>query len=215
MYRSDDEGQTWLLISNNSGFPSVQQRITDIEVSPAGSNNVWITLGGFSQGQKVFTSFSSGGSWTNVTGSLPNVPINTIEVDVNGNAYVGTDIGVFYRPSGGDWIPFWNKLPIVPVTDLEMLPADNVIRAATFGRGVWQSDLYSSCSPAILAGGNINGNRILEASDFIISSGIIYGGANTQVTMKAGNYIEFNQGFQVGPGNKFRAYTSPCGVYED
>lgn len=216
MYRSDDEGDTWTTISGNAGFPTVTQRITDIEVNPAGSNNVWITLGGFSDGQKVFTSYSSGGSWTNVSGSLPNVPVNAIQMDGSGNVYIATDIGVFYRGSGmSDWVPFWDKMPIVPVTDLVLYPSSGFIRAATFGRGVWQSDVYSNCVGSISITSNLSGNRYFEAANSINASSVIFGANNTRVSMKAGNHIELTQGFRVGAGNKFRAYLRPCGVADE
>jgi photosystem II stability/assembly factor-like uncharacterized protein len=216
MYRSDDEGDTWTVLTGNTGFPTVQQRITDIEVNPAGSNNVWITLGGFSDGQKVFTSFSSGGSWTNMSGSLPNVPVNAIQMDGNGNIYIGTDIGVFYRGSGmSDWVPFWNQMPIVPVSDLVLYSTYGFIRASTFGRGVWQSDVYSNCLSSISVTSNVSGNRYFEASNSINASSIIFGAANTRVSMKAGDHIELKQGFSVGAGNKFRAYLRPCGIADE
>jgi len=57
--------------------------------------------------------------------------------------YIGTDIGVFYRDSTmTDWIPFMTGLPNVPVQELEIHYGTGKIRAATFGRGLWESDLY-------------------------------------------------------------------------
>jgi hypothetical protein len=213
MYFSSDMGDSWSVISTNPGYPAANIRLTDIDVRPNNSGNVWITFGGFSDGNKVFYSLNSGGSWTNMSGSLPNVPVNAIQVDANNNAYIGTDLGVFYRGAGmSDWVPFWHRLPIIPVTDLELYEADGIIRAATFGRGVWESEVYSSCSFSLGISGNLSGNRYYEASSSILSSNNIFGGSNTRVIFKAGDYITLTTGFQVAAHNKFRAYLAPCGV---
>jgi photosystem II stability/assembly factor-like uncharacterized protein len=213
MWRSDDTGLNWTRISGNTGYPTADLRITDIDVRPTNSAHVYFTLGGFGDGEKVYVSFNSGASWINLSGSLPNVPVNAILVDQNGNMYIGTDIGVFYRGAGmGDWVPYWNRLPIVPVSDLELYESENLIRASTFGRGVWQSDLYSICPPLWVIASDIQGHKYYESSDWITCNKTIYGGQNTDVVFKAGNHIILSKGFQVGKGNRFRGYTAPCGV---
>ena len=67
----------------------------------------------------------------------------TYEDFSNDALYIGTDLGVFYRDSTlSNWIPFNNQLPNVMVTDLDICYMEGTIRAATFGRGIWESDLY-------------------------------------------------------------------------
>ena len=62
-------------------------------------------------------SADTGKTWTNISGSLPNVPVNCIVYDDNNGSpndalYIGTDIGVFYRDNTlGDWVPFSTRLP--------------------------------------------------------------------------------------------------------
>ena len=41
------------------------------------------------------------------------------------------------------WTPFMTGLPNVIVNDLEIFYPTNKLRAATYGRGIWQSDLFS------------------------------------------------------------------------
>ena len=56
--------------------------------------------------------------------------------------YIGTDIGVFHKDSTmTEWQLFNNNLPHVVVKELEIQYINGKIRAATFGRGVWESDL--------------------------------------------------------------------------
>lgn len=213
MWISNDKGLTWSEISGNPGYPTDNLRITDIEVRPSNADHVWITVGGFSDGVKVFQSINAGLSWVNLSGSIPNVPVNTIQVDVNNNAYIGTDIGVFYRAPGmNDWVPFWHQLPIIPVTDMELYESDGLLRASTFGRGVWESETYSTCPETYIIGADISGNQYFEASAYILGGAQISGGQNTSVIFKAGGHIELLPGFQVGAQCSFRGYLAPCGV---
>ena len=213
VYRSDNLGDTWTTISNNVGFPSGNLKITDIGVNPTNSNIVWVSVGGFSDGNKVFYSSNAGGSWTNLSGTLPNIPINCIVVSNLNLAYIGTDLGVYYRSIIlSDWMPFYNGLPNVPVTNLHLNPAINRIRASTFGRGVWESDLYSNCATGIGLNLQIWGRRLYEASSYITITSDITRGENSQVTLKAGNYIRFLPGFSMTPGSSVRAYLASCGA---
>ncbi|MGH9324168.1 MAG: hypothetical protein ACRD3V_30305 [Vicinamibacteria bacterium] len=53
--------------------------------------------------------------------------------------YVGADIGVWHSPdSGANWAPLQNGLPDAPVFDLQMHPTQRLLRAATYGRGVYE-----------------------------------------------------------------------------
>lgn len=213
IWRSDDNGLNWIEISGSSGYPTAVLRITDLEVQPNNSDHIYFTLGGFGEGEKVFVSYNAGGSWINLSGSLPNIPVNAIQVDQNQNMYIATDIGVFYRGNGmSDWAPFWHNLPIIPASDLELYEGNSIIRVSTFGRGVWESPTYNSCPQQVVLFLNLSGHKYYEAWDWITCNSTIYGGQNTDVILKAGDHIILSQGFTIGPGNRFRAYISPCGV---
>ena len=57
--------------------------------------------------------------------------------------FAGTDIGVFATYDGGvSWAPFGAGMPRVAVFDLGYFDGeDQVLRAATHGRGIWELDL--------------------------------------------------------------------------
>jgi hypothetical protein len=214
LYRSDNGAGSWTPLTA-PGW------VTFIAVDPANSLRIFITVIGYNEGEKVYRSNNGGSSWTNISGSLPNVPTNCIayETGSSDGIYVGTDIGVFYRNNDiGDWIPFMTGLPTVPVMDLEINHSSNLIRAGTYGRGLWSSELYTVC-PAYyyLTAANDPGNpnytgfQLYEASVFITSSRIITGGPGTDVTYKAGFSITLEPGFHVRAGNKFKAHLGPCG----
>jgi hypothetical protein len=55
------------------------------------------------------------------------------------NLYVGADIGVWHSPdAGANWAPLQNGLPDAPVFDLQLHPTQRLLRAATYGRGVYE-----------------------------------------------------------------------------
>jgi len=142
IWRSSDEGITWT--NCNPGLPG-NRIITDIAVSDTDPLHVWISLGRFNDSQKVYESIDGGDNWVNISGNLPNVPVNTIvyETGLQNGIYAGTDIGVFYTNNTmSEWIDFSYGLPNVVVTELEIHKGSNTIRAATYGRGLWKSDLY-------------------------------------------------------------------------
>ena len=221
IWMSDNGATTWSDIG--AGLPDYP--ITGIAVNPDYSLDVFVTLGGYTSGQKVYYSADAGSNWTNITGTLPNVPVNCIAFQDNdgipANAlYIGTDIGVFYRDSDhSDWIPFRNGLPTVPVWDLEINETSGQITAGTFGRGLWRSDVYSSCPLQyyLTAGNdpsnpNYTGFQFYEASYSISSSRTITGGLGTDVTYKSNDYIVLTTGFNAKENNLFQAKLGPCSL---
>ncbi|MBK8887819.1 MAG: hypothetical protein IPN46_15265 [Saprospiraceae bacterium] len=206
IFRSDNLGISWTMIG------SYEKRLTDIAVSPSNSNQVWRTHGGFLSTDRVLQSTDAGVTWVDKTYNLPGIPMNAMEISSNGDAYVGSDLGMFYLANGlTEWIPFDNGLPIVPVTDIEIEGANLYI--STFGRGVWKSDLYSTCSSDYFLTGDVSGHKIFEASNIINTQQEIRGGLNSTVLYKADNYIKFLPGFKSGKGGRIRAYESACGDY--
>lgn len=117
-------------------------------------NSVWVTCSGFDAGSKVYHSSDAGLTWENVSLNLPNVPVNTI-VHQNGSeqniVYIGTDAGVYYTWDGhGAWELFSTDLPNVIVSELEIHYLTKKLYAATFGRGIWMSDLAEASSSSDL-----------------------------------------------------------------
>lgn len=133
-----DLGGGWLNIT--SGLPS--NTITHVSFDPLNENIIWVTLSGYTEGRKVYRSLNAGETWENMSLNLPNLPVNCIEIERSstGGVYVGTDVGVYYWDSNQtEWIPFMTGLPNVIVNELEILESENLIRAATYGRGIWES----------------------------------------------------------------------------
>jgi photosystem II stability/assembly factor-like uncharacterized protein len=116
--------------------------ISYICVHPTNPNKIWVSFSGYDATTKVME--YDGTTWKNITGNLPNVPVNTIVYQANSpdRLYVGTDIGVFYSDYNSSyWLPFGNGLPNVIINELEIHPSTSQLFAATYGRGIWVTDL--------------------------------------------------------------------------
>jgi len=129
----------------DSGLPVDSCMITGIAIHPTNPDTLFVSMGGYKQGKKIYRSYDGGSHWTNISGTLPNLSANCIRYQDSANhaLYIGTDVGVFFRnDSMNDWINFSKNLPNVVVTDLQIQYMKGKIRAATYGRGLWESDLY-------------------------------------------------------------------------
>lgn len=122
-------------------------KISSITVSHKNPQVVYVTSGGYSAGDKVLMSVDGGNTFTNISGTLPNVSITSIVNDKNtpGGLYIGTETGVFYRDSTlTDWIAYNTGLPNVTIGELEIQYSASRLVAGTYGRGLWATDLYTA-----------------------------------------------------------------------
>lgn len=145
LWRSNDRGDNLSSLS----VPG-SKAISYIAVSPLNPDHVVVTKSGYSGGDKVYESFNRGNSWTNISSGLPNIPVNCVTFDDNSteSIYIGTDLGVFYRDNQQpQWLAFNLGLPNVIVNELKISPQNRKLRAATYGRGVWETPLYTDLVP--------------------------------------------------------------------
>ena len=145
-FRSDNINDASPSYVNLTGKLPTSTFPKDVEAHPTDPKKVWIV-----QSNKVFESSNKGGAWTNISGSLPNVAINTIVYDTSskGNLYVGTELGVYFKGHWmNDWISFNGGLPYaIDVSELEIYydedRSESLIKLGSYGRGMWSSPLYT------------------------------------------------------------------------
>jgi hypothetical protein len=91
----------------------------------------------------LWKSSNFGSNWTAIDGGgFPSgIPVNVIQNDPGDSAtlYAGTHLGVYKSTNGGTtWTRFGAGMPLVNVTDFYLAPDSSLMRAATFGRGIWE-----------------------------------------------------------------------------
>jgi len=150
IYKTINNGATVTVVTNNlTSINSSHNDITSIEIHPEDQNKVWVSFGGMTAGVKVAKSIDGGDTWTNVTGTLPNLPCNIVKLDGTSSEvdaiYIGMDIGVYYKDTTHtDFIPFLANLPNVKVMDIEINETNDKIRVGTYGRGICESKTHAS-----------------------------------------------------------------------
>lgn len=157
IYKTLNSGAEWINIG--SGLPlgaANKAAITAIEVHNTDPDKLWVTFSGYNDTIKVFMSSDGGTTWKNMAkhdsayaNKLPNLPFNTVVYQKGTDiVYVGGDIGIYYtQDDGANWYPFSQGIPNVIVSELEIHYGANKLRAATYGRGIWESDLYDVAGP--------------------------------------------------------------------
>lgn len=148
IWRTTNGGGGWTEIT--TGLPVTSASITYISVKDNDPNTLWVSFGNYDS-EGVYQSTNGGSTWTNISSGLPTLPVmcviqNKLNTSVD-ELYAGTDVGIYVKNGTANWEPFFTGLPNVVVTELEIYydmstPANSRIRAATFGRGLWESDLY-------------------------------------------------------------------------
>ncbi len=100
----------------------------------------------------VFKTTDAGATWTDISGNLPDVPVNSIILDATdrNTLYVGTDVGplVTYN-RGASWAPLGTGFPIVSIEGLDLNPFTRQLVAGTHGRGMWRLNDSATQMPAL------------------------------------------------------------------
>lgn len=188
-------------------------KITDIDINQNNLNGIYISVAGTNANSKVFCSTNAGATWSNITFDLPNVPVFSIKLDLSNGIYVGTSIGVFYKPNNyTHWQPYSNALPPTPITEIELDNPNSNIYISTFGRGIWYTQKYTPvCDYDLPLSGELRGVHYMESTNTIISTQKLEGGEGTIVKYNTGNRITLSNGFRARYGSSFKTYLTGCG----
>jgi hypothetical protein len=126
---------------------------------------IYATIMGFGYPQ-LYRSTDFGAHWLNLSANLPDAPANAVAVDPNdaNTVYIALDTGVYVTqaintcPTTNCWSLLGTGLPNAPVVALQTaanIPTGTgltgMLRAATYGRGLWQTPLLTASSPALPA----------------------------------------------------------------
>jgi len=148
---------------NGSGlaFNAFGRDVSALYVDPHDltGGTVYVTIAAFAshfeQAIQLYRTTDRGQRWAAIASNLPNSPANAVAVDAQdpNTVYVGMDAGVYVTRAvascvngatagGACWAPYGSGLPLAPVTSLLATPSSattQVLTAATYGRGVWQT----------------------------------------------------------------------------
>jgi uncharacterized repeat protein (TIGR01451 family) len=139
VWKTTDLGANWTQLQ---GLPS--RWVNAIVVDPTNANHAFVAFSGYREGDlsaAVWTTSDGGTTWSNVSGNLPNAPVEMLFYDQPaGQLYAATDFGLFYSTGGSvSWFRVGTGLPNTPVLDVKLSGDRQTVFAATFGRSVWKA----------------------------------------------------------------------------
>ncbi len=152
IYAGTDDGNVWRTTNGGGNWTKISAElpvrwVTRVAVDPEDEQVVYVTLSGFrydSYQPHVFRSTDGGGTWQDISGNLPEAPVNDIIADpsVDSALYAGTDFGVYVTWNlGQSWHMLGDNLPNVPVVDLRLHQPTHQLVAATYGRSMFSFSL--------------------------------------------------------------------------
>ncbi len=169
-----DDANVWITSNNGSNWTKVSTTlpyrwITRVAVDPVNENIAYVTYNGLKWRDPqphVFRTTDKGLSWTNISGNLPDAPVNAFAIDpARPNVlFVGSDVGAYVSfNTGQTWQFLGQGLPMVSVYDMKVHPTANYLVAGTHGRSMYKIDLaqvvgISSGSENIAADYNLGQN---------------------------------------------------------
>ncbi len=150
IYAGTDDGNVWVTQDGGTNWSNIStdlpnRWVTKVLASQDDVDEVFVTFSGYRYGEDfghIYKSINAGMSWLDISGNLPDVPVNDIEKDMWGNLFIATDIGVLSSYDEGlSWEPLGIDLPSVVVTDLHIHEPSETLYAATYGRSAYKIDI--------------------------------------------------------------------------
>ena len=149
-------GKDWKLSNNNLPLDSMD--IVSLEFRKYYPNALFVAFNTPINKINLYYSTDAGETWQDISKTLPQgIRINVIKhcelyADYTPEViYAGTNKGVYYCfPNDSVWIAFSDDLPLTIVNDLELQLNTGEIFAATYGRGIWKTNMitYNSIKKA-------------------------------------------------------------------
>ncbi len=113
-------------------------------------NHIYVCYSGFNgtassqvSGKHIWYSTDQGSTWTDVSTSLPDVPVHSLVIDPSNNQtlYAGTETGIYNSTDNGTtWNQYNNGMPpYAAVDELVLQTGTNTLFAFTHGRSVWMN----------------------------------------------------------------------------
>jgi photosystem II stability/assembly factor-like uncharacterized protein len=146
-------GELW--ISKNKGFTFVKStnglpldsiNISSIDYDDKDPLKMWASVSTWYNTINLYLTTDGGGTWKDISKPIPyGLLIRTIVHQPNSfenTVYCGTNKGVYFtNDSLTEWKRYSDELPNTFINELEIQESTNELFAATYGRGVWKTNL--------------------------------------------------------------------------
>lgn len=172
--------------------------INSIETSPWNKDVVYISVFVPNHPELKVLKYD-GTNWSNISGNLPqDIVIYSMILDRQSNdgLYICTQNKVYYKSAFNSlWSDFSTNYPGVRSVQIEVNYDENTLRAGTYGRGIWKSNLMCPTSSYSVSNcSNCNSttpNNFWEGTNISVNSTSL---TSTKRILRASEYIEFLPG---------------------
>lgn len=149
VFRVDNANTGAPTITNISTASLPAAYLTCVEVQTGNDNHILLTYSNFGV-NSVWETTNGGTTWTSVEGNLPDMPVRWALFNPNNNdqAVLATELGVWSTDDLNAGSTVWGSsnsgLANVRVDMLQIRTSDKLMIAATHGRGIFSSDIFTS-----------------------------------------------------------------------
>ena len=151
LFLTTDGGANWSSVSGS--LPN--RTISDIAIHPDHPDTIAISYSTTTTAQQIYLTMNGGTTWTNISYDFPKLAAWSLGWDTHpvDRLYAATTVGVYEKTiSATSWGSYVHNMPWGYVRELEIQPGANLVRAAFYGRGLWEADLLGKEEyPKILA----------------------------------------------------------------
>ncbi len=120
--------------------------VTQFAVDRSNYRTAYVSYAGFNAATPtapghVFKTTNAGATWADISGNLPDSPVNSVILDPSfpNTLYAGTDVGAFVTYDGGaHWGPLGSGFPVVAIWQLDLDPTHRLLAAGSHGRGAFR-----------------------------------------------------------------------------
>lgn len=151
IWKTTNGGTNWSNVTSN--LPVSSASIQYIAIKNDDPNTVWVAMSGYTS-PGVYITTNGGTTWTSISTGLPQIPAYCVIQNTQATGVqllVGTELGVYMKDGTSNWVSFNTGLPNVRIGELEIYynsnPELSRLRAATFGRGLWETPVNFSNTP--------------------------------------------------------------------
>ncbi len=157
---SANGGESWSRSAALPGLP-VLSFVNDVEMSVVDGSTLYVVADNHKTGDfspYVFESTDLGRSWRSMAGDLPKGPKGTIAWAIQQDQvrpdlfFLGTELGIYFTIDHGKHWEKMGGLPTIPFRDVKIQRRDGDLVGASFGRGLYVLDDYSSLRQLTSAG---------------------------------------------------------------
>ncbi len=163
VYLVERTGATWDPVDitlTDISAPDLPVSVYTSDLAVDSTGTVWVTVGsyhfdtpGVFSNQNVYRLVPGSAVWESRSDGLVAAnPINTITIDPTNDSrlFCGADIGVYRTDDAGDnWVVWDPGLPNAPVYHLAIHGPTRLLRAATYGRSVWERPIDVAVCPPV------------------------------------------------------------------